>query len=126
MKVLAEEILAANSFVIEVATEDALVRAERWNGVFEEDQKAIFDRLFEYFAPPVPNHSSTHLSNGSFTEEDQESNHFSVIPQSPTRAARTSDDRRPDSPITDSACDGTTPHWKLLNSQSRRGRKATF
>ena len=110
IQVIAGEVLAANAIVIEVATEDAQVRAERWNADFEADHKAISDRVFEYIAPPVPNHSSTQLSTGSFTEEDdQESNHFSEIPQSPTRAARTSDDRRPDSPITNS------PHATLLH-----------
>ena len=110
MQVIAEQVLAANGIVIEVATEDALVRAERWNADFEADHKAISDRVFEYIAPPVPNNSSPQLSTGSFTEEDdQESNHFSEIPQSPTRAARTSDDRRPDSPITNS------PHATVLH-----------
>ena len=91
MQVIAEQVLAANGIVIEVATKDALVRAERWNADFEADHKAMSDRVFEYIAPPVPNHSSTQLSTGSFTEE---SNHFSEIPQTPTRAARTSDDHR--------------------------------
>ena len=76
MQVIAEQVLAANGIVIEVATEDALVRAERWNADFEADHKAISDRVFEYIAPPVPNNSSPQLSTGSFTEEDdQESNH---------------------------------------------------
>ena len=89
MQVIAEQVLAANGIVIEVATKDALLRAERWNADFEADHKAISDRVFEYIAPPVPNNSSPQLSTGSFTEEDdQESNHFSEIPQSPTRASR--------------------------------------
>ena len=127
MQVIAEEVLDANAIVCEVGTEDALVRAERWNADFEADHKAIFDRVFKYIAPPVPNNSSPQLSTGSFTEEDyQESNHVSEIPQSPTRAVRTSDDRRPDSPITDSACDGTTSRWELPKSKSPRERKAAF
>ena len=47
MQVIAEQVLAANGIVIEVATEDALVRAERWNADFEADHKAIFDRVFK-------------------------------------------------------------------------------
>ena len=109
MQVIAEEVLDANAIVCEVATEDALVRAERWNADFEADHKAISNRVFEYIAPPVPNHSPTQLSTGSVTEENRESNHFPEIPQTPTRAARTSDDRRPDSPIKDS------PHAMVLH-----------
>ena len=109
MQVIAEEVLAANAIVIEVATEDALVKAERWNADFEADHKAISDRVFEYIAPPVPNHSSTQFSTGSVTEENQEINRFSEIPQTPTRTARTSDDRRTDSPIKDS------PHASVLH-----------
>ena len=130
MQVIAEEVLDANAIVCEVGTEDALVRAERWNADFEADHKAIFDRVFKYIAPPVPNNSSPQLSTGSFTEEDyQESNHVSEIPQSPTRAARTSDDKRPDSPITDSPHAtvlhhvGNYPNLSRVESESRISAK---
>ena len=64
--------------------------------------------MFKYIAPPVPRNSSprrgSQSSAGGFTEEDDQENcHVSEIPQSSTQVARTSDDRRPDSPIVDSS-----------------------
>ena len=65
--------------------------------------------MFKYIAPPVPRNSSprrgSQSSAGGFTEEDDQENcHVCQenVPQSSTQVARTSDDRRPDSPIADS------------------------